>query len=65
MWKHIDQTTGDRLEAICEKHFEGGKCDGCPLLKACDDPRRPEESTEAFTRRWELSMAAALKNIDK
>lgn len=64
MWKHIDQATGEKLEVICDKHFQGGKCDGCPLLKVCDDPRRPNETPAEFSQRWETAMSELLAQLE-
>lgn len=60
MLVYVDKETEARIEAVCDKHYDNGRCVGCPLRAACEEGRCPGECDADFTRRWENGMAAAL-----
>ena len=65
MLVYVDKETEARIEAVCNKHYDNGRCIGCPLRAACEEGRRPGESSADFTRRWETGMAEALKSLER
>lgn len=65
MLVYLDKETEARIEAVCNKHYENGHCIGCPLRAACEEGRRPGESSADFTCRWETGMAEALKSLER
>lgn len=58
-----DKIIKRRMERICDQHFLH-HCEGCPLLIACSENRKPNETQAEFTRRWEAAMVAAIEDID-
>lgn len=43
MLVYVDKETEARIEAVCDKHYDNGRCVGCPLRAACEEGRRPGE----------------------
>lgn len=64
MLVYVDKETADWMETVCDKHYDNGRCDGCPIRNACEEGRRPGESDAEFTHRWETGMAEALKELN-
>lgn len=65
MLVYVDKETEARIEAVCDKHYDNGRCIGCPLRDACEEGSRPGESSADFTSRWETGMAEALKSLER
>ena len=64
-WLYIPAKTGERIEAICNQHYNPGRgaCD-CPLWPACSYSNDLTKSNAENTRIFEQGMAAALAALD-
>ena len=60
-WLYIPAETGERIETICNQHYNPGRgaCD-CPLWPACNYSNDLTKSSAENTRIFEQGMAAAL-----
>ena len=60
-WLYIPAETGERIETICNQHYNPGRgaCD-CPLWPACSYSNDLTKSSAENTRIFEQGMAAAL-----
>ena len=64
-WLYIPAETGERIETICNQHYNPGRgaCD-CPLWPACSYSNDLTKSNAENTRIFEQGMAAALAALD-
>ena len=64
-WLYIPAETGERIETICNQHYNPvrGACD-CPLWPACSYSNDLTKSSAENTRIFEQGMAAALAALD-
>lgn len=64
-WLYIPAETGERIETICNQHYNPGRgaCD-CPLWPACSYSNDLTKSSAENTRIFEQGMAAALAALD-
>lgn len=64
-WLYIPAETGERIETICNQHYNPGRgaCD-CPLWPACSYSNDLTKSNAENTRIFEQGMAAALAVLD-
>lgn len=64
-WLYIPAETGERIETICNQHYNPGRgaCD-CPLCPACNYSNDLTKSSAENTRIFEQGMAAALAALD-
>lgn len=64
-WLYIPAETGERIEIVCDQHYNPGRgaCD-CPLWSACNYSNDLTKSSAENTRIFEQGMAAALAALD-
>lgn len=64
-WLYIPAETGERIETICNQHYNPGRgaCD-CPLWPACSYSNDLTKSNAENTRIFEQGMASALAALD-
>lgn len=64
-WLYIPAETGERIEAICNQHYNPGRgaC-ACPLWAACNYSNDLSKPSAENTRIFEQGMAAALATLD-
>lgn len=65
-WLYIPAETGERIETICNQHYNPGRgaCD-CPLWPACSYSNDLTKSNAENTRIFEQGMAADLSYYGK
>lgn len=64
-WLYIPAEVGERIETICNQHFNPHRdpCN-CPLWAACNYSNDLDKSAEENTRIFEYGMAAALDALN-
>lgn len=64
-WLYIPAETGERLETICNQHYNPGRgaC-ACPLWAACNYSNDLSKSSAENPRIFEQGMAAALAAME-